>query len=125
MLQQKNPGDYVISTGKQFTVRYFVETCLKYLDIEIYWKGKGLKEVGIVKKAPLNSEFIKKGQELIKIDKRYFRPSEVEDLLGNSKKAKLELGWTSKISLKEMIKEMMEHDLLKAKSQKIILSEKL
>ncbi|GIR03494.1 MAG: GDP-mannose 4,6-dehydratase [Pseudomonadota bacterium] len=125
MLQQKNPGDYVISTGKQFTVRYFVETCLKYLDIEIYWKGKGLNEVGIVKKAPLNSEFIKKGQELIKIDKRYFRPSEVEDLLGNSKKAKLELGWTSKISLKEMIKEMMEHDLLKAKSQKIILSEKL
>jgi GDPmannose 4,6-dehydratase len=112
MLQQDTPKDYVIATGKQASVRDFIELCLERLGIRIEWIGSGENEIGKVIKA--NSDkypFIKTNDEIIKVDKRYFRPAEVETLLGDPTKAKNELNWTPKISLKEMVSEMMDEDL--------------
>ena len=102
MLQQKKPDDYVIATGKSCTVREFVEKTFKVVGINIAWKGKGAKEVGYN---------IKNNQVLIKIDKKYFRPNEVYDLRGDYKKAKKILKWRPKISLDQMIKEMVLNDI--------------
>ena len=94
MLQQDNPKDYVISTGKQHSVREFIIWAAEALGIQLEFKGKGLNEVGIVTrvddKLPLK---VKVGKEIVKIHPRYFRPTEVETLLGDSSKAKIELGW--------------------------------
>ena len=103
MLQQDQPEDFVIATGKQFTVREFVNLAAKNLSIEITWKGKGVNEVGSWK-----------GKEIIKIDPRYFRSTEVETLLGDSSKAKNKLNWTPKISFEDLVKEMIEADLILA-----------
>ena len=103
MLQQDQPEDFVIATGKQFTVREFVNLAAKNLNIEITWKGKGVKEVGSWK-----------GKEIIKIDPRYFRSTEVETLLGDPSKAKNKLNWTPKISFGDLVKEMIEADLILA-----------
>ena len=100
MLQQKNPEDYVIATGKQYSVRDFVNEASKNLDMKIEWKGKGLEEVGLVN-----------GKNIIEIDPRYFRPTEVETLLGDSSKAKAKLNWSPKISFKQLVKEMIDEDL--------------
>ena len=100
MLQQKNPEDYVIATGKQYSVRDFVNEASKNLDMKIEWKGKGLDEVGFVN-----------GKNIIEIDSRYFRPTEVQTLLGDSSKAKAKLNWSPKISFKQLVKEMIDEDL--------------
>ena len=100
MLQQKKPQDFVIATGKQYSVRDFVKLVLKNLDMKVEWKGSGLEEVVIYK-----------GKEIIKIDPRYFRPTEVEALLGDASKAKNELNWIPKISFDQLVKEMVEKDL--------------
>ena len=102
MLQQKQPDDYVIATGKSYTVREFVEKTFKVIGINIAWKGKGLKEVGYDARSK---------QVLIKIDQNYFRPNEVYDLRGDYKKAKKILKWRPKISLDQMIKEMVLNDI--------------
>ena len=99
MLQQKKPEDFVISTGKQYSVRDFINLAAKNLNMKIEWKGKNEKEVGIYK-----------NQEIIKIDTNYYRPTEVDTLLGDSSKAK-KLGWQPKISFEELVKEMVESDL--------------
>jgi GDPmannose 4,6-dehydratase len=104
ILQQKNPEDFVIATGKQHSVRDFVNEAAKNLDIKIKWKGKGLKEVGSFN-----------GKEIIKIDPRYFRPAEVETLLGDASKAKKKLNWAPKISFSQLVKEMIEEDFKLAK----------
>ena len=116
MLQQKKPYDLVISTNKQYTVRKFVEISCKALKLKIIWKNKGLKEVGILK------SFDKKrfpnlnlNQTIIKIDKKYYRPTEVENLKGDSSLAKRVLGWKPKISFQSMVKEMVEEDLYLSK----------
>ena len=112
MLQQDKPEDYVISTGKQSSVRDFVKIALDYLGIEIEFKGSGINEVAEIinirnkKKTPL-----KKGDIILRIDSRYFRPSEVDSLLGDSSKANMSLGWKPKITLNEMVEEMIENDL--------------
>ena len=111
MLQQKNPEDFVIATGKQYSVRDFVNLASKNLDMKIEWKGKGLDEVG-----SFNSE------DIIKIDPRYFRPTEVETLLGDASKAKEKLNWVPKISLEQLVKEMIDEDLRLAKNDKKIQS---
>ena len=100
MLQQEKPEDFVIATGKQHSVRDFINEAAKNLDMKIEWNGKGINEVGTFD-----------GNEIIKIDPRYFRPTEVETLLGDANKAKEKLNWYSKISFEELVKEMVEEDL--------------
>ena len=102
ILQQKTPNDFVLATGKSITVRKFVELAFEEVNIKIIWKGKGLNEAGYDKASK---------QKLIEIDKRYFRPNEVDYLLGDYKKSKKILKWKPKISLKNMVREMIDYDL--------------
>ena len=102
ILQYKKPDDFVIATGKSYSVREFVEIAFSLAGINISWKGKGLKEIGYDKKT---------NRTYIKIDKKYFRPQEVDHLRGDFKKAKRLLKWEPKIKFKEMIKDMLEKDL--------------
>ena len=116
MLQSKKADDYVISTGIHSDVRTFVEKCCRYIGVKLKWKGTGMNEKGFVEgvnrsKAPK----IKVNQVIIKVDKRYYRPSEVNELLGDSTKARKKLGWKPKIKLDELILEMMESDINKMK----------
>ena len=109
MLQQKKSEDFVIATGKQHSVRDFVNLAAKELDMKIDWKGKNINEVGIFE-----------GKNIVKIDPRYFRPTEVDNLLGDASKAKKKLGWIPKITFKELVKEMAEEDLRLAKRDKLM-----
>jgi GDPmannose 4,6-dehydratase len=101
MLQQDKPDDFVLATNEFHSVREFVEESFKLKGFEIEWRGKGLDEIGFDKKT---------GKELIQISERYFRPSEVEELLGDSNKAKEKLKWEPKIKFKELVEEMVNHD---------------
>ncbi len=105
MLQQETPKDYVIATGIQHSVRDFVNAAATELDMDITWQGEGINEKGI----DTNT-----GQTIVAVDPTYFRPSEVETLLGDPSKAKKELGWTPKISFEAMVREMVQHDLVEA-----------
>ena len=109
MLQQTKPEDFVIATGKQYSVRDFINLASKYLDMKIKWNGKNLKEVGTFE-----------GNNIIKIDPRYFRPTEVETLLGDCSKAKEKLNWSPKISFEQLVKEMVDEDLKLAKNEQLI-----
>ena len=100
MLQQDNPEDYVVATGITTTVRKFVEMAFAEAGIEIEFNGKGIKEMGIVKSCNLPEFKLKKGTEVVKIDEKYFRPTEVELLIGDATKAKEKLGWTPSHSLR-------------------------
>ncbi len=102
MMQLKKPNDFVIATGKQYSVREFVNVAAKNLDINIKWIGKGINEKGIDSKT---------GKTIIKVGKKYFRPTEVDTLLGDSRKAKKILKWKPKITFNQMVKEMVECDL--------------
>jgi GDPmannose 4,6-dehydratase len=102
MLQIKKPNDFVISTGQGLTVRKFVEKSFKNVDINIQWTGKGIREIGICKKTK---------KTLVKINKKYFRPNEVEYLIGDSAKARKYLKWNPKIKTDKLIKIMMDYDL--------------
>ena len=111
MLQQEKPKDYVISTGKQYLVRDFINMTANELGIDLEFEGLGLNEVGRVTGVTGNlAPQVKIGQEIVRIDPRYFRPSEVETLLGDSSRAKRDLGWEPKITIKEMCKEMVKED---------------
>ena len=100
MLQQEKPDDFVIATGKQYSVRDFVNLAAQNLDMKIEWKGKNENEIGIFE-----------NKEIIKVDTNYYRPTEVESLLGDSSKAKRILGWEPKITFEDLVKEMVEEDL--------------
>ena len=102
MLQQDKPDDYVIATGEQHSVREFVEHCAKELGLAIQWEGKGIDEKGI---NPAN------GKTIVAVDKRYFRPTEVDTLLGDPSKAKQNLGWEPKITFESLVREMTRSDL--------------
>jgi len=116
MLQQDVPQDFVIATGKQITVRAFVEICANHLGIEIEWSGDGIDEVGVVKNVDKKiCPEISEGQIIIRVDSEYFRPTEVETLLGDPSKAKRILGWEPEITVEEMAIEMVDHDLKEAK----------
>ena len=116
MLQQEKPSDYVIATGRQTSVRAFIELVAKYLKWGgIIWEGEGIDEVGRRKDT---------NKIIIKIDPKYFRPAEVETLLGNPQKALKELGWKPAIQVEELAKEMTELDLALAKKEKLFLSTK-
>ena len=114
MLQQKKASDYVISTEKVFSVRQFITMAAKEMGIQIEFKGKDLKEYGFVKNIFKQKDInckIKIGQRIVKINKKFYRPTEVNILKGSSKKAKKELNWKPKISFKDMIKEMIDSDM--------------
>ncbi len=102
MLQQKSPDDYVFATGKTFTVRYFVEKTFSELGVKIIWRGEGLDERGINEKT---------GETLVKINARYFRPTEVDLLIGDATKAKKKLGWVPKVTLDDLVKEMVNEEM--------------
>jgi len=102
MLQQEKPDDYVIATGEAHSVREMAEEAFKNIDIGIEWKGKGKEEKGIDKKT---------GKVLIEIDPKYFRPTEVDFLVGDASKAKKDLGWEPKVKFKELVKIMVKSDI--------------
>ncbi|MDD4062426.1 MAG: GDP-mannose 4,6-dehydratase [Candidatus Pacebacteria bacterium] len=108
MLQQDKPKDYIIAMGEQHSVRDFCNLAFREVGIDIAWQGSGIDEKGI------NQET---GDVLIEVDPMYFRPSEVESLLGDSSKAREELGWSPKISFEELVKEMVQSDLEEAKKE--------
>ena len=150
MLQQKQPEDFVIATGEQYSVRDFVNAAAKELGITLEWRGKGVKEVGIVrgvkrrtkdsglspqssalspKSSPLSaqpsvlspqSSVLRPGQAIVRIDPRYFRPTEVETLLGDPSKARRKLGWKPKVSFKALVTEMMGADLQAAERDALV-----
>ena len=109
MLQQDHAEDFVIATGKQYTVRQFIEWTAAELGMPITWKGEGVDEVGYFGE-----------RAIVKIDPRYFRPTEVETLLGDPAKAKAKLGWVPEITAQEMCKEMVANDLARAKQHALL-----
>lgn len=126
MLQQKSAKDYVISTGNQFSVREFVEIAADEIGIKIQWIGQGLEEIGIVESvsedSPTMNHQLVEGQTIVRVSEEYFRPTEVDSLLGDSSLARKELGWKPKISFLDLVSEMMAEDLKKAK-QYLLLRE--
>ena len=121
MLQQETPDDFVIATGVQYSVREFINKTVAQLGIEIAWQGEGVDEIGrVVSIAGDKAPALKVDDVIVKIDPRYFRPTEVETLLGNPAKAKQKLGWTPKITLDEMIEEMVAYDLDQAKQHALL-----
>jgi GDPmannose 4,6-dehydratase len=110
MLQQQNPEDFVISSGETHSVREFVEVAARVVGMNIEWSGKGLKEIGVD---------VNTGKTIVSVDKRYFRPTEVDCLLGDARKAKEKLGWQTRISFIDLVKEMMEHDLNQVKKEEL------
>ncbi len=123
MLQQDEPEDFVIATGKQYTVRQMVETAATELGIGIRWEGKGQDEVGIVadlSQFKIENSRLKVGNVIVRIDPRYFRPAEVETLLGDPTKAKQKLGWEPKVTFKELVVEMVRSDLDAAQRDELV-----
>ena len=102
MLQQEKPGDYVIATGETYSVRDFVTHAFAIVEIELTWEGVGLKELGIDGKT---------GRTLVRVDEKYFRPTEVDLLWGNSSRARKELNWKPKYDFETLVREMVEYDL--------------
>ena len=111
MLQQDEPHDFVIATGKQHSVREFFKWSAKALGIELEFTGNGIDEIGTVTAIEGDrAANVKVGQVILRIDSRYFRPAEVEKLLGDPSKAKKMLGWEPQISVQQMCKEMIDED---------------
>lgn len=124
MLQQETPQDFVIASGLQFSVREFIQWTAKELGLSIEFKGKGLNEKALVTKVHANSPniSIKEGDVIMRIDPEYYRPAEVDTLLGDPSKAKELLGWQPEISAQEMCAEMVQADLIEAKKQALLLN---
>jgi GDPmannose 4,6-dehydratase len=121
MLQQEAADDFVIATGKQISVREFVRMSAAEVGITLEFSGEGLNEVAtVVSIEGDNAQGVNVGDVIVKVDPRYFRPAEVETLLGDPSKAKAKLGWTPEITVEEMCAEMVQHDLGKAKQHKIL-----
>ena len=110
MLQQDEPEDFVIATGVQYSVREFINAAAKELDMQIRWEGEGLNEVG----------YDSNGKRIVAVDSEYFRPTEVETLLGCADKAKQKLSWTPKITFDELVTEMVREDLKSAQRDELI-----
>jgi GDPmannose 4,6-dehydratase len=112
MLQQDKPEDFVIATGVQYSVRDFVSIAAKELGMDISWRGEGLSEQGSDAS----------GKCIVSVDPRYFRPTEVENLLGDPSKAKAKLGWEPKITFMELVQEMVREDLKTAERDELVKS---
>jgi GDPmannose 4,6-dehydratase len=120
MLQQDEPEDFVIATGITTTVRDFIRLTFKELGAELEFKGKGKDEKGFIITCDEKFSF-KPGQEVVAVDSNYFRPTEVDLLIGDATKAKEKLGWQPKYTLQEMVREMVDYDLELFKKQKLLL----
>jgi GDPmannose 4,6-dehydratase len=121
MLQQAEPRDFVISSGSQHSVRDFVERAAARIGVTLEWRGKGLEEEGVVMLVEGDeAPGITVGGTIVRVDPRYFRPAEVETLLGDSSEARARLGWVPEITLDQMIDEMMSHDLDHAKRHTLL-----
>jgi len=110
MLQQEKPEDYVIASGEQYSVRDFVNAAAAELGISIVWKGEGANEKG----------YDASGRSIVSVDPRYFRPTEVETLLGDASKARAKLGWTPKITFRDLVAEMVRQDLKEAERDELV-----
>lgn len=122
MLQQEQPEDFVIATGLQYSVRQFVEAAAKKLGIRMRWEGSGTEEVGIVESDSGDASPLKAGQVIVRVDPRYFRPTEVETLLGDPSKAKNKLGWVPRTTFEELVSEMVQSDYELARRDQLITS---
>lgn len=124
MLQQKQPQDFVIATGVQRSVRDFVDTAARELGMRVEWRGKGTKEVGVLAGVPAKPAAAaggpKKGATVVRIDPRYFRPAEVDSLLGDASKARRKLGWKPRVKFKELVAEMVREDLKAAERDELV-----
>lgn len=114
MLKQDRPQDYVIASGQQHTVREFVDVAARRTGFEIAWKGSGIDERGVDRKD---------GRVLVRIDPRYFRPTEVDSLLVDASKARNQLGWYPKVSFDELVREMVDGDLELARRDALVSKE--
>ncbi len=122
MLQQDKPDDYIVATGVSHSVREFVELAFQEIGVEIEWRGEGVDEVGVVvggerldaNAADFRERSLRAGDVVVEVDPRYFRPTEVEYLLGDASKAREVLGWEPKISFNEMVAQMVKEDLEEA-----------
>jgi GDPmannose 4,6-dehydratase len=126
MLQQEQPDDYIIATGEQHAVREFVERAFAVLGMELHWQGSGIDEQGIIARlhpidAPWHGLRPAAGTCVVAVDPRYFRPTEVDTLLGDPSKAKEQLGWTPQISFEELVTEMVQADLELALKDKLCM----
>jgi GDPmannose 4,6-dehydratase len=114
MLQQEAPDDFVIATGEQHSVREFVSLAARELGIEVEWRGNGVDETGVNRKT---------GQTIVRVDPRYFRPTEVETLLGDPSKAREKLGWKPEHSFADLVRDMVQTDLEHARRDSLIARE--
>lgn len=132
MLQQDEPKDFVIATGESHSVREFVDLAFREIGVEIKWRGEGVNEIGVVKshkrqnmndelRVKGGGEYLKEGEVVVEVDPRYFRPTEVDYLLGDASKAREELGWEPRISFQEMISQMVKGDLLEAERDQLCM----
>ncbi len=120
MLQQEKPGDFVIATGVQYSVRQMVEEAARHVGLQIRWQGKGEQEVGIIRTVGANSpvegqKALSEGATIVRVDPRYYRPTEVETLLGDPSKAREKLGWTPSTSFQDLVREMVTADIASAR----------
>jgi len=122
ILQQDTPDDYVIATGEQYSVRQFIEEAVKHLGIRIAWEGQGIDEIGRVAENAGDSG-PQAGDVIIRIDPRYFRPTEVATLLGDASKARRKLGWQPRISFAQLVEEMVTGDLAVAQRDAVVAKE--
>jgi len=121
MLQQDEPDDFVIATGKQISVRDFVRLSAAELGIELEFSGTGVDEIATVSKVTGDdAKDVSVGDVIVKVDPRYFRPAEVETLLGDPSKAAKELGWVPEITVEEMCAEMVRNDLQDSKKNALL-----
>lgn len=121
MLQQESPADFVIATGEQISVREFVQLTAQQVGVQLRFEGIGVEEVGIVESVDSTAApSLNKGDVVVRVDQRYFRPAEVETLLGDPSKAREQLGWQPEISVEEMCAEMVAHDVALAKRNALL-----
>ena len=120
MLQQDEPDDFVIATGVQYSVRQFVEAAAQELGVRLRWEGEGVDEIGIADAVESADSRMKVGDVIVRVDPRYFRPTEVETLLGDPRKAKEKLGWEPRTTLPELVAEMVRTDLDHARRDALV-----
>lgn len=125
MLQQEQPEDFVIATGVQYSVRQFVERVCDRLGMHIEWRGTGIDEIGILSDTQVESLRKRIGTSIVRVNSRYFRPAEVQSLLGDATKARERLGWSPTISFDELVTEMVASDLQRAPAEESLRHQRL